>query len=302
MSLDFGLIRGIRQNLTNLQDYLVNTEIADTPWKGRAKEQLSDMGVEILFLIDELNKYHMLNISDSFQPYGFFRYLLGHFESLQDKIGEINTLVLQELRNRFDFFNQFEAKLSTLLEQLREHTKWEEEELNVMPDGRKWKSKFVKQQKSKFVKQQKLFAHWGATWLPVTIRDVLPGKYYNVHWTNSDEISSVHEDELKLPAKTGKRTKLSHNTIPGGREWKSKLVKQPKSKFVKQQKLFAHWGATWLPVTIRDVLPGKYYNVHWTNSDELSSVHEDELKLVKPTKTGKRTKPTMVKTFVKKGK
>ncbi len=180
-----------------------------------------DLGEEILLLIDELNKYLELDISDSFHPLEFFRYLLGHFETLQYKIGEINPLVLLELRNRFDFFNQFEANLSTLLEQLRGHTNWEEDELNTIrrgrntiPRGHKCKSKLVKQQKSKFVKQQQLFAHWGATWLPVTIVDVLPGKYYNVHWTNSDEFSSVHEDELKLvkPVLTGKRTKPCHNS------------------------------------------------------------------------------------------
>ena len=196
MSLDFGLVREIRQNLTNLRDYLVNAEIADTPWKGRAKKQLSDIGAEILLLIYELNKYLRLEISDSFRPYDLFRYLLEHFETLKDKIGEINPLVLQELRKRFYFFNQFEAKLSTFLEQLHEHTKWEEkEEQNAMqlPRGRK--------RKSKFVKQQQLFAHWGVIWLPVTIRDVLPDKYYNVHWTNSDEISSVREDELKERAR-----------------------------------------------------------------------------------------------------
>ena len=110
---------------------------------------------------------------------------------------------------RFYFFNQFEAKLSTLLEQLRGHTNWEEdEELRNMPRPR------GRKRKSKFVKQQQLFAHWGHMWLPVTIVDVLPHKYYNVHWTNSNEISSVRENELELvkPAKTGKRTKPCHNS------------------------------------------------------------------------------------------
>ena len=209
MSLDFGLINEIRQNLTKLLDYLVNIEIADTLWKGRAKEQLLDLGEEILWLKNKIYKYLELDISDSFHPYDFFRYLLGHFETLKDKIGKINPLVLQELRNRFDFFNQFEAKLSTLLEQLRGHTNWEEdEELRNMPRPR------GRKRKSKFVKQQQLFAHWGHMWLPVTIVDVLPHKYYNVHWTNSNEISSVRENELELvkPAKTGKRTKPCHNS------------------------------------------------------------------------------------------
>ena len=57
----------------------------------------------------------------------------------------------------------------------------------------------VNAQESKFVKHQQAVAHYDGEWLPVTIRDVLPNKYYNVHWTNSDEISSVHEDEITDP-------------------------------------------------------------------------------------------------------
>ena len=54
-----------------------------------------------------------------------------------------------------------------------------------------------RKRKKKFVQQQQLLAQWGNTWLPVTIVDVLPNNNYNVHWTNSDEITSVREDELK---------------------------------------------------------------------------------------------------------
>jgi len=62
--------------------------------------------------------------------------------------------------------------------------------------GRKRKTRGRKR-KSKFVQQQQLLAQWGNRWLPVTIVDVLPDNNYNVHWTNSDEITSVREDELK---------------------------------------------------------------------------------------------------------
>ena len=54
-----------------------------------------------------------------------------------------------------------------------------------------------RKRKKKFVQQQQLLAQWGNTWLPVTIVDVLPNNNYNVHWTNSDEITSVREYELK---------------------------------------------------------------------------------------------------------
>lgn len=190
--LDFGLVRKMRQNLTTLLNYLADTEIQDTPWKNRTKEQLLDLGQELLFLRVELDKY--LEIGDIKRPYDLFRSLLEHFESIEHKINKINPLVLGELRDRFDFFNQFEANLFMLLEQLRGQTFWEEdEELRAMPRRR------GRKRKSKFVKDQQLVAKWGGEWLPVTIRDVLPNKYYNVHWTNSDEISSVHEDEITDP-------------------------------------------------------------------------------------------------------
>ena len=190
--LDFGLVRKMRQNLTTLLNYLADTEIQDTPWKNRTKEQLLDLGQELLFLRVELDKYLELEIGDIKRPYDLFRSLLEHFESIEHKINKINPLVLGELRDRFDFFNQFEANLFMLLEQLRGQTFWEEdEELRTMPRRR------GRKRKSKFVKDQQLVAKWGGEWLPVTIRDVLPNKYYNVHWTNSDEISSVRENELK---------------------------------------------------------------------------------------------------------
>lgn len=188
--LDFGLVRKMRQNLTTLLNYLADTEIRDTPWKETAEKQLLDLGQELLFLRVELDNY--LELGDIKRPYDLFRSLLGHFESIEHKISEIAQPVLVELRGHFDFFNQFEANLSALLEQLRGQTFWEEdEELRAMPHRR------GRKRKSKFVKDQQLVAKWGGEWLPVTIMDVLPGGYYNVHWTNSDEISSVRENELK---------------------------------------------------------------------------------------------------------
>jgi len=124
MSLDFSLVREMRQNLTQLLEYLVDKEIQDTPWKAHVEKQLFDIGQEILLLLDELEKYTEFKISDSFQPYDFFHYLLLHFETLEAKIGAIPPLVLQELRDWFDLFNQFEAKLSTFLEPLRSQTCW----------------------------------------------------------------------------------------------------------------------------------------------------------------------------------
>ena len=210
MSLDFSLVREMRQNLTKLLEYLVDKEIQDTPWKAQAEKQLLDIGQEILLLLDELEKYTEFKISDSFQPYDFFHYLLLHFETLEAKIGAIPPLVLQELRDWFDLFNQFEAKLSTFLEPLRSQTCWEEdEELAAMRRSRGRRGR-KPTQGSKFAKKEQLFAQWGGKWLPVTIVDVLPNKYYNIYWTKSDEISSVHEDELKrqTPAKTVKRSSI----------------------------------------------------------------------------------------------
>jgi hypothetical protein len=207
MSLDFSLVRKMRENLNKLLKYLVDKEIQDTPWKGQAEKQLLDIGQEILLLLDELEKYTEFKISDSFKPYDFFHYLLLHFETLKAKIDAISPLVLQELRDRFDLFNQFEADLSTFLEPLRSQTCWEEnEELADMQLSRGRRGRNPTRE-SKFAKNDKLLAQWGGKWLPVTIVDVLSNKYYNIHWTKSDEISSVHEDELKrqTPAKTTKR-------------------------------------------------------------------------------------------------
>ena len=276
MSLDFSLVRKMRENLNKLLEYLVDKEIQDTPWKAHVEKQLFDIGQEILLLLDELEKYTEFKISDSFQPYDFFHYLLLHFETLEAKIGAIPPLVLQELRDWFDLFNQFEAKLSTFLEPLRSQTCWEEdEELAAMRRARGRRGR-KPTQKSKFAKKEQLFAQWGGKWLPVTIVDVLPNKYYNIYWPKFDEISSVRENELKrqTPAKTAKSAKTVKPT--------------QKSKFAKKEQLFAQWGGKWLPVTIVDVLPNKYYNIYWTKSDEISSVHEDELKRQTPAKTVKR--------------
>jgi len=210
MSLDFSLVRKMRENLNKLLKYLVDKEIQHTPWKGQAEKQLFDIGQEILLLLDELEKYTEFEISDSFQPYDFFHYLLLHFETLEAKIGAIPPLVLQELRDWFDLFNQFEANLSTFLEPLRSQTYWEEdEELAAMRRARGRRGR-KPTQKSKFAKKEQLFAQWGGKWLPVTIVDVLPNKYYNIYWIKSDEISSVREDELKrqTPAKTVKRRSI----------------------------------------------------------------------------------------------
>ena len=153
MSLDFSLVREMRQNLNKLLEYLVDKEIQDTPWKGQAEKQWLDIGQEILLLLDELEKYTEFKISASFQPYDFFHYLLLHFETLEHKIGAIPPLVLQELRDWFDLFNQFEANLSTFLEPLRSQTCWEEdEELAAMRRsrgrrGRKSRHKEVNLQK-----------------------------------------------------------------------------------------------------------------------------------------------------------
>jgi hypothetical protein len=215
MSLDFSLVREMRQNLTKLLEYLVDKEIQDTPWKAQAEKQLLDIGQEILLLLDELEKYTEFKISDSFQPYDFFHYLLLHFETLEAKIGAIPPLVLQELRDWFDLFNQFEAKLSTFLEPLRSQTCWEEdEELAAMRRTRGRRGRKPTQE-SKFAKKDQLFAHWDGKWFPVTIVDVLPNKYYNIYWTKSDEISSVHEDELKrqTPAKTVKSAKFTKRSL-----------------------------------------------------------------------------------------
>lgn len=105
-------VEKMRENLNRLIFYLIDVKLPCNRWDKIAKKQLIELGEEIFLLSNVREKEHRR------QPYVYFRDLLDHLKLLQHMVNKIDILIVMELRYRFDYFNQFETDLATLLHQL----------------------------------------------------------------------------------------------------------------------------------------------------------------------------------------